>query len=84
MAREMLKLPNNKKGLIIMLVIEALIAVWAFAATFYALKVGRTSTAIYGFIVLFAIFYILGRSLRSFRNISRKERTQKERGREQE
>ena len=77
MAREMLKLPNNKKGFIILLILEAMVAVWALAATFYALSAGRTRTVIYGAIVLFAIFYILGRSLRSFRDLQRKERAQK-------
>ena len=78
MARELIKLPNNKNGLLIMIVIEVLIAAWALAATLYAFSAGRTRTVIYGFIVLFAIFYILGRSLRSFRDLRRREREQKE------
>lgn len=78
MARELLKLPNNKKGFVMLLILEALVAAWALAATFYALSAGRTRTVIYGFIVLFAIFYILGRSLRSFRNLQKQERAQKE------
>lgn len=78
MARELIKLPNNKNGLLIMIGIEVLIAAWALAATLYAYSVHRTHTVVYGFIVLFAIFYILGRSLRSYRNIRRREREQKE------
>ena len=78
MARELLKLPNNKKGFVMLLILEALVAAWALAATFYALSAGRTRTVIYGLIVLFAIFYILGRSLRSFRNLQKQERAQKE------
>ncbi|MBQ9648652.1 MAG: hypothetical protein IJV43_09885 [Oscillospiraceae bacterium] len=78
MARELLKLPNNKKGFVMLLILEALVAAWALTATLYALSAGRTRTVIYGFIVLFAIFYILGRSLRSFRNLQKQERAQKE------
>ena len=78
MARELLKLPNNKKGFVMLLILEALVAAWALAATLYALSAGRTRTVIYGFIVLFAIFYILGRSLRSFRNLQKQGRAQKE------
>lgn len=77
MARELIKLPNNKYGLLILIGIEVAVGVWALAATLYAYSVHRTRTVIYGFIVLFAIFYILGRSLRSYRNIRRREREQK-------
>ncbi len=74
MPKDMLKLPNNKKGFVILLVLEALVAVWALAATYYAISHGLTRTVIYGAITLFAIFYIFGRSLRSFCNIVRRDR----------
>lgn len=78
MAKEILKLPNNKKGFILLLLLEALIAAWALAATFYAVRTGATRTVVFGGITVFAIFYILGRSFRSFRDIVKKERESKE------
>ena len=74
MGKDMLKLPNNKKGFLILLVLEALIAVWALAATLYAIRAGMTRRAVYGGVTMFAIFYILGRSLRSYRDIARREK----------
>ncbi len=74
MAKDLLKLPNNKRGFLTLLVLEALVAVWALAATFHAVRTGRTHTVIYGGITVFAIFYILGRSLRGYRNIVRREK----------
>ena len=83
MAREILKLPNNKKGFAALLALEALAAVWALAATFYAARAGRTSSLIYGGITVFAIFYILGRSLRGYRNIVRREREEAAKSKEE-
>ena len=78
MAREILKFTNDRKGYRLLLVLESLLALWALAAVFYAMRIGRTSTALYGGITLFAIFYILGRSLRTYRNIVRREREEEE------
>ena len=77
MGKDMLKLPNSKMGFLILLALEALAAAWALAATLYAARAGRTSTVVYGGVTVFAIFYILGRSLRGYRNIVRREREQK-------
>ena len=74
MAKELIKFSNDKKGFRMLLFVEILLAVWSFAATLYAANAGRTRTMIYGGITMFAIFYILGRSLRSYRTMVRKER----------
>ena len=74
MAKELFKFTNDKKGFRILLLLELAVAVWALAATLYAVRVGRTSTMIYGALTVFAIFYILGRSFRSYRNIVRREK----------
>ncbi len=73
MGKDILKLPNTKRGFLLLLALEALAAVWAIAATLYAARMGRTSTMLYGGITMVAIWYILGRSLRSYRNIARRE-----------
>ncbi|MBE7008105.1 MAG: hypothetical protein E7422_03015 [Ruminococcaceae bacterium] len=77
MAKDLLKLPNNKKGFLILIALEALVAAWALAATYYAARVGSTGTLVYGGITVFAIFYILGRSLRGYRNIVRREKEER-------
>ncbi len=74
MARELIKFSNDKKGFRLLLAVEVLVCAWALSATCYAVSTGRTSTAIYGFITMFAAFYILGRSLRSYRAIMRREK----------
>lgn len=78
MARDLIKLPNNKWGFLILLILEALVAVWALAGVFYSIRAGRTRTMIYGLITMFAIFYILGRSLRTFVGLLKQERAEKE------
>ena len=77
MAKDLIKLPNNKWGFLTLIVIMALIAAWALAATFYAIRADRTRTVVYGAITLFAAFYILGRSIRAFRDLLRRERAEK-------
>ena len=74
MGKDMLKLPNNKWGFLILLVLEALIVAWALFATFHSMRLGRTSTTIYSTITLVAVCYILGRSIRTFLGILKKER----------
>ena len=74
MARDLIRFSNDKKGFLTLLVVEALVAVWALSATVYAVIRGRTGTMIYGGITMFAAFYILGRSLRSYRDLRRRER----------
>ncbi len=78
MAKDLIKLPNNKWGFLILLVLEALVAVWAISATLYAVRMGRTRTVVYGLIVMFAVFYILGRGLRTFIGLLKKEREEKQ------
>lgn len=74
MGKDMLKLPNNKWGFLILLVLEALIVAWALVATFHSMRLGRTSSMVYGMITLLAVCYILGRSIRTFLGILKKER----------
>ncbi|MBE7005287.1 MAG: hypothetical protein E7425_13615 [Ruminococcaceae bacterium] len=74
MGKELFKFTNDKKGFRILLIMEALVALWALAATFYAISAGRSGSALYGAVTVFAIFYILGRSFRSYRNIVRQEK----------
>ncbi|MBQ9721109.1 MAG: hypothetical protein IJV64_10505 [Oscillospiraceae bacterium] len=78
MARELIKFSNDKKGFIALLIVEGVVALWALSATCYAITRGRTSTMIYGAVTMFAAFYIFGRSLRSFHNMTRKEKEKKE------
>ena len=78
MARELIKFSNDRKGFITLLIVEGVVALWALSATCYAITHGRTSTMMYGAVTMFAAFYIFGRSLRSYRNIRRREREQKE------
>ncbi len=78
MARELIKFSNDRKGFITLLIVEGAVALWALSATCYAITHGRTSTMIYGAVTMFAAFYIFGRSLRSFRNMIRKEKEEKE------
>ena len=78
MARELIKFSNDRKGFITLLIVEGAVALWALSATCYAITHGRTSTMIYGAMTMFAAFYIFGRSLRSFRNMTRKEKEEKE------
>ena len=77
MARDLIKLPNNKWGFLILLALEALVAVWAVAVMFSAVSAGRKSTMLYGLVVILAMFYILGRSLRTFVGLLKKEREEK-------
>ena len=77
MAKDLIKLPNNKWGFLIVIVIMALIAAWALAATFHAIRTEQTRTVLYGAITLFAVFYILGRSIRALRDLLRRERAEK-------
>lgn len=77
MARDLIKFKNTKGGFIALLVLEGALCVWALTATMYAVKVGRTSTMIYGLITMLAIFYIFGRSLRSFRGLVKREKEEK-------
>lgn len=74
MARELIKFSNDKKGFRALLIIEVLVAAWALTATLYAVRTGRTRTIIYGGITMFAAFYILGRSYRSYRDLVKRER----------
>ncbi|MBQ9459902.1 MAG: hypothetical protein IJU66_08235 [Oscillospiraceae bacterium] len=76
MAKELFKFSNDKKGFRLLLALESLVALWALAATLYAVRTGRTSTILYGTMTLLAIFYILGRSLRSYHNIVKKEKSE--------
>ena len=78
MARELIKFSNDRKGFITLLIVEGVVALWALSATCYAITHGRTSTMIYGAVTMFAAFYIFGRSLRSFCNMTRKEKEEKE------
>lgn len=78
MARVLIKFSNDRKGFITLLIVEGVVALWALSATCYAITHGRTSTMIYGAVTMFASFYIFGRSLRSFRNMIRKEKEEKE------
>ena len=77
MAKDIIRFSNDKKGFRCLLALETVIAVWALAATLHAVRTGRTSTMIYGGITMLAIFYILGRSFRSYRNIVRQEKEKK-------
>ena len=77
MARDLIKFKNTKGGFVTLLVLEGVLCVWALTATLYALKVGRTRTVVYGFVTMFAIFYIFGRSLRSFRGLVKREKEEK-------
>lgn len=81
MARDLIKFSNDKKGFRMLLALEAVVAAWALAATFYAVSQGRTRTMLYGAVTVFAVFYILGRSARSYRNIVRQEKAEQQ-GRE--
>lgn len=83
MARDLIKLPNNKWGFLILIVLEAVVAVWLLAAVFYFARIGRKSTMLYGMISMLAIFYILGRSLRTFVGLLKQERAEKKRNGEQ-
>ena len=83
MAKDLIKLPNNKWGFLILIAIMALIAAWALAATFHAIRAEQTRAVIYGAITLFAVFYILGRSLRALRDLLRRERAEKQKGRDE-
>ncbi len=78
MARDLIKLPNNKWGFLILIALEALVAVWALVATYHSIQIGRTRTVLYGAVVLFAVFYILGRSLRTFAGLLKQERAEKQ------
>ena len=83
MARDLIKLPNNKWGFLILIILEAAVAVWVLAAVFYFARIGRKSTLLYGMITMLAIFYILGRSLRTFIGLLKQERAEKEKNGEQ-
>ncbi len=74
MEKDLLKLPSTKKGFLILLALEVLAAAWSVAATLQSARTGRNGSVIYGGITMLAIFYILGRSLRSFWNIVKRER----------
>lgn len=74
MARDLIRFSNDKKGFLGLLTVEALVAAWSLSATLYALIHGRTGTVVYGAVTMFAAFYILGRSLRSYRDLRRRER----------
>lgn len=76
MARDLIRFSNDKKGFLTLLVVEALVAVWALSATLYAVTHGRTSTMLYGAVTMLAAFYIFGRSLCSYRDLRRREREQ--------
>ena len=74
MAKDLIKFSNDKKGFRMLLILEAVIAAWALAATLYAVRTGRNRTVLYGVVTLFAVFYILGRSFRNYRNIVKHEK----------
>ncbi len=74
MARDLIKFSNDKKGFRMLLAVELLVAAWAVAASVSAIRRGSTSTVLYSAVTVAAIFYILGRSLRSYRNIVKKEK----------
>ncbi len=80
MARDLIKFSNDKKGFLTLLVIEALLAVWAIAAMITSVRVGSRRSIAYSMICLFGIFYIFGRSLRNYVNIVKKEKAEKEQG----
>lgn len=84
MAKDLIRFSNDKKGFLTLVVLEALVALWALAAMFYAVRTGRTRTMIYGAITVFAAFYILGRSLRSYRDILRRDKKDAEPGEEKD
>ena len=83
MARDLIKLPNNKWGFLILIVLEALVAVWAVAVMFNSVSAGRKSAMLYGMVVILAMFYILGRSLRTFVGLLKRERTEKKKSGEE-
>ena len=78
MARDLIKFSNDKKGFLSLLAVEGVVALWAVSATFYAATHARTTTMIYSALTMLATFYIFGRSLRSYRDIVRREREKKE------
>ena len=82
MARDFIKISNDKKGFRMLLALEVLVAGWALAATVYAIRTGRTRTVIYGSITMVAVFYILGRSFRNYRNIVKQEKEEAARTKE--
>jgi hypothetical protein len=77
MAKDLIKFSNNKRGYITLLILEALVAAWALMATITAVRTNEKSMMIYGFVTMFATFYIFGRSLRGFVNIVRRERAER-------
>ncbi|MBE6910835.1 MAG: hypothetical protein E7474_14880 [Ruminococcaceae bacterium] len=77
MAKDLIKFSNNKRGFITLLILEALVAAWALMATITAVRSNEKSMMIYGFVTMFATFYIFGRSLRGFMNIVRREREER-------
>ena len=79
MSRELIKFSNDKKGFRLLLIVEALAAAWALSATLYAVHTGHTRTVIYGGVTMFATFYILGRSYRSYRNLIKREKEEADR-----
>lgn len=80
MAKDLIKITNDARGFLKLLVLEALVGIWALAATIYSVKADQTRTMLYGVITLVAVCYIFGRSLRSYLNIRKKERGQRRKG----
>lgn len=74
MAKDLIKVSNDAKGFLKLLILEALVGVWALAATLYAVRADRGRTMLYGLVTLLAVCYIFGRSLRSYLNIRKQER----------
>ena len=80
MARDLIRFSSDKKGFAALLTMEALVAVWALTATFAALRAGEKRTAACGLLTAAATLYILGRGLRGFLNIVRREREERAAG----
>ncbi len=78
MARDLIRFSNDKKGFLTLLAVEGAVALWALSATLYALTHGRTSTMLCGAVTMLAAFYIFGRSLRSYRDLRRREREEQQ------
>lgn len=80
MAKDLIRVTNDAKGFLRLLILEALVGVWALAATLYAVYADRRRTVLYGLVTLLAVCYIFGRSLRNYLNIRRKEREERGKG----
>ncbi len=78
MAKDLIKFSNDRKGFRILLLIELALAIWSVAATYTSLRAGSRRSVVYGIVCMLGIFYILGRSFRSYRDLVKKEKEEKE------